>query len=76
MDTLGVPLLFRNLARDTAGFRWMLIWLAVIEAVPTSNIYEWELDEEPQEQETDKSAERKSRAGGLSPYKEVQYENR
>ena len=75
MEILGVPCLFGNLARYTARFCWMLIRLAVIKAVPASNIYERELDEEPQEQETDKSAKRKSRAGGLSPDKEVQYEN-
>ena len=71
MNTLGIPLLLRNLSWNAARLCWVLVGLAIVETVPATDIYKWKLDEQPQKEKADQSAEGKSRAGCLSPDEEV-----
>lgn len=45
VDTLSVPRLCRDLARYAVGFRRVLVRLTAMIAIPTSDIYERELNE-------------------------------
>ena len=47
MDTLGIPLLLRNLSWNAARLRRVLVGLAIVKTVPATEVYKWKLDEQP-----------------------------
>ena len=71
MATLGIPWLLRDLTRHAARFGGMVVRLAIVEAVPTTYVNKRELNEKPEKQKANESAEWKSSARGLSPYEEI-----